>query len=108
MGTTQAGELKLAYSTLASTIIVVGERYIIARKLIKGATELQYVASDRQFYLNCEDVRVGSMKHSEVVVRRSSRATTMPTDKKIYEFDQQDVQKLKLACWDPLTQRVNL
>ena len=84
-----------------------GDRYIIARKLVKGATELHYATSDRDYYLSSEDVRVSNMKHSEVVVRRSSRGVAA-TDKKTYEFDQQDMERLKLACWDPLTQRVNL
>lgn len=89
-----------------------GDKYILARKLIKGPTELMYSISDREYYLNSEDVRVINMKHTEVhrQVRRSSRSAAISNsnDRKTYEFNEQEIDKLRLRCWNPATQVVNL
>ena len=42
-----------------------GDKYIVARKLIQGATELMYITTDLEFYLFSEDVRMSTMKHDD-------------------------------------------
>ena len=84
-----------------------GDKYIVAKKLVKGATELMYTISEREYYLNSEDVRVINMKHTEVDVRRSARRAAT-NNKKTYEFDEGEIEKLKIGCWDPSRQVVNL
>ena len=39
------------------------------------------------------------MKHRELDVRRSTRSGV--NDKKTYEFDENEIEKLKIGCWDP-------
>ena len=87
-----------------------GDKYILARKLIKGATELMYATSEREYYLNIEDLRVINMKHREVDLRRSARrvARNGVNDKKTYAFVESEIEKLKIGCWDPSRQVVNL
>ena len=65
-----------------------------------------YATSEREYYLNSEDVRVINMKHRELDVRRSARNGV--NDKKTYEFDENEIEKLKIGCWDPSRHVVNL
>jgi hypothetical protein len=81
--------------------IQAGDKYIHATKLIRGATELMYVASDRDFYINSEDVRVINMQHQEVQVRRSARQLAAPS-KPTYEFNIDEIALLQMRCWQPI------
>ena len=95
---------------MVNQCVCTGDKYILARKLIKGATELMYATSEREYYLNSEDVRVINMEHREIDVRRSARrvARSGVNDKKTYEFVESEIEKLKIGCWDPSRQVVNL
>jgi hypothetical protein len=75
-----------------------GNKYIDARKLIRGATESMYVTTDLEYFLHSEDVRIASMKHSRVEVRKSSRSIASST-KEIHLFDEEEMQTLKIRCW---------
>ena len=66
-----------------------------------------YVASDREYYLNSEDVRTVNMKHSEVALRRTARRIAT-NSKKTYEFDLDEIATLRLRCWRPLQDCINL
>ena len=79
-------------------MVDLGEKYMDARKLIRGATELMYVTTDLVYYLHSEDVRITSMKHSKVEVRKSSRSMA-PSNKEIHLFDEEEMQTLKIRCW---------
>jgi hypothetical protein len=81
--------------------IKAGDKYIQATKLRRGATELLYVATDRDFYINSEDVRFVNMQHEEVRVRRSARQLSAPT-KPTYEFNVDEIATLQMRCWQPL------
>ena len=92
----------------AESQLCTGDKYILARKLVKGATDLMYCTSEREYYLNSEDVRVINMKHKEVAVRRTARRVSSLSSKTTYEFDESEMEELKLGCWNPHTQLGNL
>ena len=48
-----------------------------------------------------EDVRFVDMKHSEIEVRRSSRASVVSATK-VYDLDEGEIETLKQRCWEPL------
>jgi hypothetical protein len=77
-----------------------GNEYIRARKYQKGATDLMYVSTDREFNLHSEDVRFVNLKHKEMQVRRSSRKTSV-TNTKTIELDEVEMETLKSRCWRP-------
>ena len=80
-----------------------GDKYISARKMIRGPTEGIYITSEVDFYLNSEDVRVINVQHSEVPVRRSGRALARAaSNKKTYSIDDEDIETLKNKCYKPL------
>ena len=86
-----------------TTIVPIGNKYIRARKLVRGSTDLMYVTTERDYNLHAEDIRVINMKHKEVVARRSSRRG-QTSNKKTFTFDEHELERLKCKCWQPLNQ----
>jgi TRAP-type uncharacterized transport system substrate-binding protein len=80
-----------------------GDKYIVARKMVRGPTDGIYITSEQEFFMNSEDVRVINMKHSEVQVRKSARALTQAaSNKKTYKIEDEDMETLKNKCWESL------
>jgi hypothetical protein len=84
-------------------LLSIGDKYIRARKLVRGPTDLMYITTERDYNLHAEDVRVINMKHKEVIARRSSRRA-QTSNKKTYMFDERELEALKCKCWRPLNQ----
>ena len=80
---------------------MLGDKYIIARKLKKTAIEDVYSTTDLQFYLNSEDVRFVDMKFEEVQRKRSSRNQQVPGDK-LLKLETKELGILRSRCWQPL------
>ena len=80
--------------------IQAGDKYIIAKKLQKTSIEGTYRETDRQFYLNCEDVRFDGMQFELVERRKSSRNAVNPNSK-IYKLMLKQLETLKHRCWEP-------
>jgi hypothetical protein len=79
-----------------------GEKYIVARKLIKGSAALVYVTTEMEYNLHSEDVRIVNMKHSKVKVRKSTRNPAQASNKDTYLFEEDEMDTLKEMCWKPL------
>jgi hypothetical protein len=81
-----------------------GEKYIRAKKLIRGATDLMYVTTELEYNLHSEDVRVVSMSNSELVVRKSARQAVIASSagKKTYLLIEKELNVLKERCWTPM------
>ena len=92
------------YSVVCVLTMLTGDKYIRAKKLIRGATDLMYVTSEREYNLHSGDVRVINMKHKEVEVRKSSRKAVVlcSVGKKTYSFDEKEINTLMTLCWQPL------
>ena len=75
--------------------------YIRARKCKKGASGSMYTTTECEFNMSVEDVRFVDIKHSEIEVRRSTRASVV-SSAKTYELDEDEVETLKHRCWEPL------
>jgi hypothetical protein len=86
---------------LFALICLIGDKYITARKLIRGATENMYVTTELEYFLNSEDVRVIDMKHSKLEVRKSARRV-VASNKETFTFDDEELETLKKRCWQPL------
>ena len=82
-------------------VLLLGEKYIRARKFQKGPTDTMYVSTDREYNLHSEDIRLINMKGKELVARRSSRSRQSVTSSKTYELDNGELDKLRTKCWRP-------
>ena len=77
-----------------------GNKYIRARKYVKGPTELMYSSSEKEYNLHSEDVRAINMKHKKIEVRRSNRQP-IASNKVTILLDEGELGELKLSCWVP-------
>ena len=78
-----------------------GMRYIRARKYKQATDDLMYSSTDCDFNLGSEDVRVASMVHGQVEVRRSSRASVVLTVRTI-TLGKGCYEVLKIRSCNPL------
>lgn len=75
--------------------------YIRARKLKKCKGGLVYTTTECEYNMGIEDVRFVDMKHSEIEVRRSSRASVV-SNARTYELNEDEIETLKTRCWEPI------
>ena len=77
-----------------------GNKYIRARKYVKGPTELMYSSSEKEYNLHSEDVRAINMEHKKFEVRRCNKQPVSPNKVTIL-LGGGELCKLKLSCWVP-------